>query len=318
MKLLSVIVPIYNTQKYLEQCLLSIQKQTYKELQVICIDDGSTDQSGKIADKFASEDKRFQVIHQENKGESVARNRGLEMAKGEYITFVDCDDWIEKEMYKKLIDAIEKENADMSIGSWFLDKEEISTPIKNEERVDIILDNKKLLRCIYERDRYRAFAYIWDKIYRRELFDETNGQLRFDENLSMGADVLILGQLALKAQKSVYTDIPFYHYRQRQQSTCHSVDLTKRYDWITAYEKLIFHMEKSYNTDKIIVDYVKRFQAYQACNLAEIAIKQNNMVYLVECQKIMEMRKEEYCRLNKNKKDRIQHFLDILAMKEIL
>ena len=95
-ELISVIVPVYNVEKYLNRCVESIMNQTYKNLQIILIDDGSNDRSGKICDEYAEKDKRIEVIHKENAGVSAARNKGLDKAKGEWITFVDADDWIEK------------------------------------------------------------------------------------------------------------------------------------------------------------------------------------------------------------------------------
>ena len=99
----SIIIPAYNIAPYLERCLESVRCQTYKELQIIIIDDGSRDQSGQIADTFAEKDKRFRVIHKENGGVSAARKTGLEQADGEYIGFVDGDDYIEPKMYEKLV-----------------------------------------------------------------------------------------------------------------------------------------------------------------------------------------------------------------------
>ncbi len=105
--IISVIVPIYNVEKYLDQCLLSIQQQTYPHLQVILIDDGSTDQSASIAQQFVDKDTRFQLLRQTNAGQSAARNRGIELATGEYISFIDSDDYIAPDFYETLIKAIQ-------------------------------------------------------------------------------------------------------------------------------------------------------------------------------------------------------------------
>ena len=102
MSKISVIVPVYNVEQYLPQCLDSIINQTYKNLEIICVDDGSPDNSGKILDEYAKKDKRIKVIHQENQGVSVARNTGLDNATGKYIGFVDPDDWIEADYYETL------------------------------------------------------------------------------------------------------------------------------------------------------------------------------------------------------------------------
>ena len=113
--LISIIVPIYNVEKYLKKCIDSIINQTYKNLEIILVDDGSPDNCGKICDEYAKKDNRIKVIHKENGGVSSARNVGVENATGEYIGFVDSDDYIEKDMYEVLINNLKKENADISI-----------------------------------------------------------------------------------------------------------------------------------------------------------------------------------------------------------
>ena len=118
MRKVSVIVPVYNTQKELGRCLYSIQNQTYKNLEIICIDDGSTDGSEDIVDIFAKEDKRFTVVHQKNMGESGARNVGLKIATGDIIAFCDCDDWIESDTYEALMKEMDQYDLDISAGGW--------------------------------------------------------------------------------------------------------------------------------------------------------------------------------------------------------
>ena len=112
---ISIIIPVYNVEKYLNKCLNSVIEQTYKNIEVILIDDGSTDNSGKICDEYAKNDIRIKIIHQQNGGVSTARNNGLEHATGKYITFVDSDDYIEKEMIETMAKKIMKKNADIVI-----------------------------------------------------------------------------------------------------------------------------------------------------------------------------------------------------------
>ena len=113
--LISVIVPVYNVRKYIEKCIYSIINQTYKNLEIIIIDDGSTDGSETLCDKFKDKDQRVIVLHQKNSGQSRARNKGLEIASGEYIGFVDADDWIDNDFFEKLIEKSEKEDLDMCV-----------------------------------------------------------------------------------------------------------------------------------------------------------------------------------------------------------
>ena len=111
--LISVIIPVYNSEKFLNRCVDSVLKQSYKELDIILIDDGSSDKSGEMCDQYAQMDKRVRVIHQKNRGVSAARNSGLDVAIGDYCTFVDSDDYIESEMYQSMIDIAEQYNCDV-------------------------------------------------------------------------------------------------------------------------------------------------------------------------------------------------------------
>ena len=122
--MISVIVPVYNVEKYLRRCVETIQKQTYADLEIILIDDGSTDDSGKICDDFSKGDRRIKVIHKKNEGLSAARNTGMENATGEYITFVDSDDYIDSKMYEKMIMALESSHCDICMcGSKTVDEQ---------------------------------------------------------------------------------------------------------------------------------------------------------------------------------------------------
>lgn len=314
MKKVSLIIPVYNTEKYLEKCLESACNQTYRNMEIICVDDGSTDDSGRIVDEFAARDARIVAIHQKNQGESAARNRGLQIASGEYIGFMDCDDWIESDMYESLVAAIEKEDADIAISGWFKDTDGKSIPIKNEKEVEEkVFTRDKLLKYLYERDSYREFAYMWDKLYKRETLLAPSGKLiLFDSQLILGGDVLYLGKAALNVNKAVYINKPFYHYLQRQDSGCHSKDISKRKDWLNAYFMLIDIYEKN-SIDKCVVDLLKRFLVYHSANAAQIAYEQNNAEGLLYCKEIIEKYKEEYQRLNQDKPDRIAWLHQILA-----
>ena len=119
--LISIIIPVYNVNEYLEKCLCSVCGQTYKNLEIIVVDDGSTDGSGEICDMFAETDSRIKVIHQVNKGQSCARNEGLTIARGEYIGFVDSDDWIDPDMYEFLYHLLVDNDADISVCAHYIE-----------------------------------------------------------------------------------------------------------------------------------------------------------------------------------------------------
>lgn len=207
----SIIIPAYNIAPYLKRCLESVKNQTYEELEVIIVDDGSTDQTGKIADFFAENDKRFHVIHKENGGVSAARKTGLEQADGEYIGFVDGDDYIEPAMYEKLIELAVRYNADIAHCGY-----QMVFP----DRVDLYYGSKQLK----VQDTYTGVRDLLEgnliepglvnKLYRHKLFED----IEYDENIVINEDLLLNYFLFHRSEKAVFIDIPYYHYMVRKNS----------------------------------------------------------------------------------------------------
>ena len=310
----SLIIPVYNTEKYLRRCLDSAVSQTYKNMEIICIDDGSSDGSEKIVDEFAEKDKRVVAIHQQNMGESGARNVGLRASTGEYIAFMDCDDWIGQNMYEILVETLEKENVDMVAASWYREIDGVSHEIKNELSVNReSFDRDELLKYLYMRDSYRGFAYIWDKLYRKEILRDQRGKLIcFNETLKLGGDVLYLAEIALNVKRSKYIEKAFYHYNQREESGCHTKDLKKIRDWIRAYE-IILQKFKKEHVDDVIMNYVKRFLAYHSSNAVEIAIAQGQESTKKEFQKFMRLYEDIYVKLNIQYPERIIRYQSLLV-----
>lgn len=314
--LISIIIPVYNTAPYLGRCMDSVINQTYKNLEIICVDDGSTDGSEIILDEYAKKDARIKAVHKQNGGESSARNVGLRMMMGEYVGFMDCDDWIEPEMYEKLVIAITEKNVDMAASAWYKDFDEASIRIENQLLVSKeVFEREALLNYIYQRDYYRGFTYMWNKLYRRGLFYDEGGQLiLFDEDLMLGGDVLYLGRLALNTKRAFYLDEAFYHYFQRDTSGCHTLDLGKRKDWLEAYRRLIRYIEEHEPGTDVLI-WIKRFLAYHSSNVAELAYEQRNSVILKECQETMLKYAQEYYLTNQNYKERISRFNKILDLE---
>lgn len=166
-QMLSIIVPVYKVEKYLRQCLDSIVNQTYENLEIILIDDGSPDNCGKICDEYAQRDNRIKVIHKENGGLSSARNIGTQIAKGEYITYVDSDDWLDKNMYSELISALEKYNLDMvrceAYTSDGINKEII---LPKEEYKNKIFYDKEILYRYFDEFLCKV---VWNAVYKKKL-----------------------------------------------------------------------------------------------------------------------------------------------------
>jgi len=311
---ISIIIPIYNSENYLTKCLDSVCNQTYKNLEIICIDDGSVDRSGDIVDTFAKKDLRIKAIHQDNKGESHARNVGLKLMTGDYVGFMDCDDWIESEMYETMLVAADEFNVDIVASGWYKDTDICSNEVKNELFVPEYMkfSKDKLLEYIYKRDSYRAFSYMWDKLYKRELFYNKNKNiLLFDENLKLGGDVLYLALLAINANNAIYVDKSFYHYYQRSNSTFHTQNINIRKDILRAYSMVIGTFEEQ-QVDKNILVYVKRFLAYHACEIAKLAYSQGETHHLIDCINIMKKFEKEYIETNLKFADRIDQFRQVM------
>ena len=208
---ISIIIPAYNIEQYLERCLKSIQNQNYGNLQVIIVDDGSTDGTGKIADSFAKNDKRFSVIHKRNGGVSAARKTGLEKAKGDYIGFVDGDDYIEPEMYEKLMDLAIEYDADIAHCGYqmvFPDRVDLYHGTKQTKIQDTYTGVKDLIEgTLIE-------PGLCNKLYRKALFIGIN----YNENIIINEDLLLNYYLFSKSKKAVFYDYPYYHYMIRKNS----------------------------------------------------------------------------------------------------
>jgi len=282
-------------------------------MEIICIDDGSTDNAGKILDEYARKDKRIIPLHQKNRGESNARNVGLHIAQGDYIGFMDCDDWIDADMYQVLVDFIEKYDLDMVASSWYKETQDNSEKIENQLPVkQDTFGRTELLKYIYKRDYYRGFAYIWDKLYKREILYRENRELvLFDESLRLGGDVLYLAEIALSTKKARYINRAFYHYNQRNNSGCHTKDVSKLREWLKAYEMIIKKFQTE-NVDREIIEYVKRFLAYHSSNAVEIALEQENNAAKRDFQLFMRLYEKEYISLNQEYPDRVQRYIHLL------
>ena len=310
---ISVIVPIYNSESELERCLSSIQKQTYENIEVICVDDGSTDGSGRIADKFAMKDQRFIVIHQKNAGESCARNIGLETSTGSVIAFVDCDDFIEPNMYEILMEELVKNDLDIVAGSWSEDTDRMTRAKSNSAKVfDGVFGREQFLEYIYKRDIYQGLAYMWNKLYRRTCIEKRTGELiKFDTTLAIGGDVLFLAMAALNAKRVEYVDKPLYHYYQRDTSGIHMLSIAKMKDWVRAY-MIVIDLLESELIDVEIVNYAKRFAAYHAGNGVKIAMQQCDDSAKKYFQSIMRAFEKEYISLNEKFPERVEEYKELL------
>lgn len=211
--LVSVIVPVFKVEQYIQRCLDSICNQTYKNLEIILIDDGSPDRSGEICDEYARKDKRIKVIHKQNAGVSAARNDGLDIATGDFITFVDSDDYIAPEMYQTLVKKIVIENADIAICSFFQEGISGEFHINSKVHKEVQLSQIEQIECLL-RNRYYTCA-LWDKLYRKAILKN----IRFDVKVHHYEDYLFLYDVMKKSRKAIFIPNGYYYYCNNEQST---------------------------------------------------------------------------------------------------
>lgn len=243
--LISIIVPIYKVEIYMQRCIDSILNQTYQNLEVILVDDGSPDNCGDICDKYAIKDNRIKVIHKSNGGLSSARNAGIDIAKGDFFGFVDSDDWIEADMYESLYDALIRHNADISIcGRYIVNSENIITS-SDDEKIQILNRYQGLSELVlnYE-DGIKNYA--WDKLYKRELFKS----IRYPEG-KFYEDIFTTYKLFSVANKIVHTKSPKYYYLLRGDSISGTDTPSKAYDF---YIGSIESLENIKNTEPSLAD----------------------------------------------------------------
>ncbi len=239
--MISVIVPIYRVEEYLKRCVDSILNQTYNDLEIILVDDGSPDNCPAICDEYAKKDSRIKVIHKENGGLSDARNAGLAIAKGEWLSFIDSDDWIEPDMYEILLKNATEYNSQISVGG-------VNDELCNSDSIKIIkttFDGKEDIKCLSPKDAMRKHLLgswaAWDKIYRREVFKDIKfpvGEINEDE--------VIMLKLLDKCERIVYNNRVFYHYIHRAESITTASFSPKKLVWVKHCKDNLEWIRKNY------------------------------------------------------------------------
>ena len=216
--LVSIVVPIYNTEDYLEECIDSILEQTYRNLQVILVDDGSSDGCGKIIEQYKSKDSRVLAVVKNNGGASAARNEGIKYADGEYIAFIDSDDILHRNYVYELLETINEDGADIAVCGFRRFKTEIPTGEQDQKKTKLLMDSRQAIFEMYKSD---SIGWnVWDKLYRRRLFAD----IEFPDGL-LCEDKATLYKLYLKSDRISYINTPLYYYRERPMSVSGSRSL---------------------------------------------------------------------------------------------
>ena len=255
---LSIIVPVYNVEKYLEECVDSLLNQTLQDLEIFLVDDGSTDRSGAIADRFAKENPdRVHTLHLENGGQGRARNAALPMAQGDYIGFVDSDDWIERDMYEKMLDRAEKTGADVVVCDFL------------EHYAD---GREQTLPACFQDHPLSAAGSSCNKIFRRSLI----GDLRFPEGLWY-EDFYFSAVMLLRSKRTEFIPEPLYVYRRGQESTMHNNNARKNLDMLKIMELIEREIGEDAREDfdflvinHVVLDSISRLARQDAPDKAEV------------------------------------------------
>ena len=252
--LISVIVPVYNTERYLRKCLDSLCRQTNRNLEIILVDDGSTDDSGSIADEYARADHRIRVIHQENGGLSAARNAGISVANGTYIGFVDSDDYISERMYETLYQAIVREKAAIAICSYdWVDEEGNLIPHEKYIRNGVLTSVEAQEKLNQIEGNY-YYTTVWNRLYKREVFDLVTfpvGRWKEDE--------FVAHELFYRAERIATVSASLYFYVQRKGSIMRSKGDLRNFDGVLAlYQRCCFY--RDHGLEQVLPAAAKRLE----------------------------------------------------------
>lgn len=258
-KLLSVIIPIYNVELYLDRCMESVINQTYKNLEIIMVDDGSPDTCPQKCDEWAKKDSRIKVIHKKNGGLSDARNSGIQLAKGEYIAFIDSDDFIEQNMYSVMIEAMERTDADISTCGRYV----FRNGVKRERHTfneEVVLSPNGAMEQLLRGGLIEEAS--WDKVYKRRLFFE----IEFPVG-EINEDVVIMPYIIERAERIVCTGKPFYYYCENPNSITHANYNEQKRVVIEHIKKISQYIESNY---PYLKDALDEFQGRYACAFLSI------------------------------------------------
>lgn len=259
--LISVIVPVYNVDKYLKECIESIINQTYTNLEIILVDDGSIDDSGSICDEYEKKDNRVKVIHKKNEGVSVARNIGLEIATGEWIGFIDSDDWIEVDYFTKMIKIALEKNVEIVVCGYNRIVNKRKESINNSSKTTIIDSREYLIKTLNPQTGY---GFCHSKLYKRESI----GDVVFDSNLVVGEDALFNEQIATNIKKCCMFGDCLYNYRLNSDSAVKRYDPNYATKYLKSMEASKNYLLKKYNGDNDVIQNYYNLVAFHVLLIA--------------------------------------------------
>jgi glycosyltransferase involved in cell wall biosynthesis len=292
----SVIIPVYNVEKYLKECLDSIINQTLKDIEIICINDGSTDKSLQILEEYAAKEERIKIVNKKNGGQSSARNAGIDIAKGEYIAFLDSDDFIANDFYEKLYNSAEQNNADCAVGNTIYYKDENNKQDDCWVNYYIFKSNKTIVESIEDKQNIIYSCSVWNKIYKKELIKD----LRFPEKLYI-EDVPFTFATAILANKFVLVKEANLYYRQHNTSIMATIfnserifDIFKIYEICDTFLKKVNIKASEKQEFKKILDNFKIFNLYSYYSNCSEKYKKDFEKKLISIIKYIDIKENPY------------------------
>ena len=266
---ISVIIPVYNTAQYLKKCVDSVLSQTFQNMEILLVEDGSPDSAAQICDQYEKQEKRIHVIHQQNSGLAISRRNGLRAAQGKYVMFLDSDDWIDSEMLSALYERIESRQADV-VCSQFRRVTDGGMPGGEKKRFsEIVCDDRKEMVYHLHVTRYISTSAV-TKLIRRELLE----MVEFPDNLAIGEEHDMVSQLIWKASRIVITDNVYYNYYMRSSSISHSGYNPKYANSLARYMQIESSFEQMFPEYRV---YLRGF--YAEFEMALITAMCRNRVY---------------------------------------
>ncbi|MBU3093647.1 glycosyltransferase [Clostridium sp. CF011] len=267
-ELISIIIPVHNTEAYIEKCINSVMCQTYQNIEIIIIDDGSKDKSVSICKTIAKNDDRIILIQQPNSGVSSARNRGIELAKGSYIGFVDADDWIENDMYETLYDLLTKESADISICGYIYENTQGKVIKKAMGGQEIYqLNSQEAVEMMFDNRYYHGF--LWNKLFCAKLFKTKDGlKIPLETGISIGEDRVATFRCMLASKRIVYNPSAKYHYLLNPSGAINSRFNRKKLSGFKVYEIIFKELPIDYKKSRSTI--IIAFTIYNVNLLVQI------------------------------------------------
>lgn len=261
-ELISIVVPVYNVENYIDRCISSLINQDYKNIEILLIDDGSNDSSGMICDSYAKKDERIKVVHGKNEGVSAARNKGIKLAKGDWISFVDSDDWI-KNNYISLMHskAIENRVDYVTCGYYRFSCDKVVATINGNGKYEKISSSKYIKKLLNVQNGY-GFCHM--KLIKSSIIKS----IEFDTTVLVGEDALFNVNLCKKIDEVLILNEPLYYYRLNLNSVVRKYDEDYMLKYKVSMEKMLNYIKENYSNDKGVIQTLNNYIAYHSLLVA--------------------------------------------------